>query len=513
MNIKSLVFAFVFAFFPANLFAKDRAIVFFLETSDGISPKVSQKILASKNFSFTAEIDATKEITNEVNELVLANKLEPTLVVETEPYLPLISSTIKINDSISFDRTKDLKNFLSKYNENFNNLFEREEYGVFFEDLYISTDTFKYFEKFGIKWCASKFADDTARGIFIYEGMVVFVPYTDFPSNPKNIENWLLNRKEKIIPIYLSKKQIKNEQFMTYLVDLFKNSKYTDILLPSDVLELIKQNEKEYTNNSYLPQESELPQNILAKIALSAQEVDEQESSPLYVSINDEFLNMCSAKIIKGIIKNDLRSQMLFDISYSNIFKLSGKEIPAIDLQNIRLNENALQTIDQQKTFGFKKTEDGYIIENSSRTISSFAVKKTDKSVDFIINVDYANTDTIDIYIDMNGIPDAGCNVMLKGAEGFFMSENYWEYAIRISNNKVSGYRFYVDSLTLVKNISKTGNTISIPNDILRGNPYNWSYQVVATKENKIVDLLADDKEKERIINTHPLQLQMFKCE
>lgn len=513
MNIKLLALAFVFTFFSANLFAKDRAIVFFLENPEGISPKVAQKILASKNFSFTTKIDSTKEISNTVHELVLAGKLEPVLNIETEPYFPLISSKITINDSMFFDRTKDLENFLKTYNNNINNLFEGKNRGLFFEDFFASSDTFKYFRKYDINWCAFKFQNDVPGGIFICEDVVVFVPHTDFPDNQKNIENWLLQRKEKIIPVYLTKKQIKDEQFMIYLADIFKNSKYTDILLPGEAVELVKQTQKEYADNLKLPQLQELQQDILVKIALSAQEVDSQEKSPIYANIYDEFLNMCSAKIVKGLIKNDSKSLMLFDISYSNIFKLSGKEVPVIDIQNIQPPDTAQPTSDIKKTYGFTKIEDGYIIENSSRTINSFAVKKTDKSIDFIIKADHSGYDTIDIYIDMNGIADTGCNKTLKGMEGFFASENYWEYAIRISNNKVSIYRFYVDSLTLVKNISKTLDKISIPSDILRGNPYNWSYQAVATKENKIVDLLADDREKERIINTYPLQLQMYRCE
>ncbi|GAB1402407.1 hypothetical protein MASR1M68_13180 [Elusimicrobiota bacterium] len=513
MNIKSLALAFVFTFFSAGLFAKDRAIVFFLENPEGLSSKVVQKILASKNFSFTSKIDATKEISNNVNDLVLADKLEPVLNIETEPYLPLVSSKITINGSTVFDRTKDLENFLKTYNNNMTNLFARKNPGLFFEDFFASSDTFKYFRKYDINWCASKFQNDTPRGIFICQDVVVFVPHTDFPDNQKNIEKWLLQRKEQIIPVYLTKKQIKDEQFMLYLVDIFKNSKYTDILLPGRAVELIKQNEKEYADNLKLQQLQEMPNDILVKIALSAQEVDSQEKSPIYANIYDEFLNMCSAKILKGIIKNDLQSLMLFNISYSNIFKLSGKEVPVVDVQKILLPDTMQPASDVQKTYGFTKIEDGYIIENSSRTINSFAVKKTDKSVDFILKADHSAYDTIDIYIDMNGIADTGCNKTLKGIDGFFTSENYWEYAIRISNNKVSIYRFYVDSLTLVKNISKTLDKISVPNDILRGNPYNWSYQAVATKENKIVDLLADDREKERIINTHPLQLQMYKCE
>lgn len=347
------------------------------------------------------------------------------------------------------------------------------------------------------------------------DGVVVFAPYTDFPSDHKKIEKWLLQRKEKIIPVYLTAAQIKNEQFTEYLADIFKNSKYTDVLTPSDVIELLKQDKKEDIEDFVLPEQTQLPQEILVKIAIAGREADEQENSALYENIYDEFLNMCSTDIIKGIIKNDDKSLMLFNISYSNIFKLSDKEIPASDMPYITAgNENAGQSnCDIQNKFGFEKNEDGYILQNSTGAVISFAVKKTDKSVDFTVIADDTDAYTIDIYIDMNGLPDAGCGVMLKGVNVFFAQNNYWEYAVRLTKEKAVVYRFYVDDLKVVKNIVKNGNTVSIPLDVLRGNPYNWGYQTVALKDNKVIDFLAAEKEKGQIKNTQPLQLQMLKCE
>ncbi len=512
---KILLFILLVFSFAVNLFAKDRAIVFFFETTDGLSQKTVKKIIGSKNFSFTAGLDVSKELPEYVHELIAADKLEPTLILEPEPYLPVLSSEIKINDSMSVDRTKDLKKMLSSYNEKIDGLFEKEKYGLFLDDFYATGDTFKYFNKYNIAWCAFKYPADIKRGIYMQDGVVVFAPYTDFPSDHKKIEKWLLQRKEKIIPVYLTAAQIKNEQFTEYLADIFKNSKYTDVLTPSDVIELLKQDKKEDIEDFVLPEQTQLPQEILVKIAIAGREADEQENSALYENIYDEFLNMCSTDIIKGIIKNDDKSLMLFNISYSNIFKLSDKEIPASDMPYITAeNENAGQSnCDIQNKFGFEKNEDGYILQNSTGAVISFAVKKTDKSVDFTVIADDADAYTVDIYIDMNGLPDAGCGVMLKGVDGFFAQNNYWEYAVRLTKEKAVVYRFYVDDLTVVKNIVKNGNTVSIPSDVLRGNPYNWGYQAVALKDNKVIDFLAAEKEKGQIKNTQPLQLQMLKCE
>lgn len=512
MNKKLFLLLSVFIFLAGNIFAKDRAIVFFLETADELTQKTVQKIIASQNFSFAAKIDGSKEIPQHIQKLIEAGKLEPVVDFGAEPYFPIISSEIKINDSMSFDRTQDLKKMLSLYNEKMSAFYGKGKYGLFVDYFYANKDTFKYFNKYPVLWCAGKIQPNAKKGTFTDEAITVFSLHADFPSNYKNIEKWFSARKEKIIPVYLTRAHVKNEKLMEYLVNIFKNSKYTDVLMPRDAVELVQQNEKNYTAGEFDYADFALPQDILAKIALAAGQTDKQEDSALYENIYDEFLNMCSAPIINGIIQNDGRSLMLFDIAYSNIFKLSGSQVPSADLQTMCSDGSVLQLCSDENEFGFKQTDKGYLLKNSSGPLVSFSVNKTDKSVDFTVVASDEEIDTIDIYIDMNGLEDAGCGIMLKETEGFFAPNNYWEYSLRIIKDKASVYRFYIDDLTVVKNIFKKGTTVSVPAEVLKGNPYNWSYQVVASKENKIVDFLADEKLKEQIKNTRPFQIEMVKC-
>jgi len=508
MNKKLLISFFMVISFSACLFAKDRAVVFFFETAEGISQKNVQKMLSSKNFGFCSRIDSSKQMSAAAAELVGTGKMEAVLTSDSDPYLPFVSAPVKINDSFSFDITKELKRFLSDYSDLAAKFLQKEKTGLFFDYYYTVPDTFKYFSKHSIRWFASKFPDETPKGVYIRDGVVVFVPYTDFPKNSKDIESWFMTKKEKIIPVYLSKEHIRDEKLMSAVIEIFKNSKYTDVVLPFEACETVLNNAKEYAVFEP-PAEPRLAQKTVLKIAAAAKETEEQQGSALYENIYGEFQNMCSSAIIDGVIKNDQRSITLFDVSYSNIFKLSGKAVPDAELNKIVFDPGQPYL----KQFGFKQAQDSYIIENSSGIIKSFTVRKTDKSVDFIIDADLTGADTFDIYIDMNGIQDTGCSITLKNTECFFMPENYWEYALRISENRITVYRFYVDEVTVVKNIAKTDNVISIPSDILRGNPYNWSYQVLALKDNKPVDFLDDEMEKERIKNTYPLQFKMFKCE
>ena len=92
------------------------------------------------------------------------------------------------------------------------------------------------------------------------------------------------------------------------------------------------------------------------------------------------------------------------------------------------------------------------------------------------------------------------------------VSENAWEYAIRIRNKNIYVYKFFIDSPALVKKLIKAENKIRIPRSILRGNPFNWAYQVVVVEDDKVVDCLANDKERVKFLNSNPLQLPLFKC-
>lgn len=491
----------LFVFCTVNVYAKSRNIIFFVDDLNSMSQKTINKILSSNEFKFVARINPQNSLSPEVENLVNSGKLLPVLEITNEPYFPLLSEKILADSSLSFDRTYDLSNLLEKYKETYSDLFSGDSYGLFLKDSILNNETLKILYKHDFSWTTVKPENAKVSGVFYNEGIILFVPSKSFPLAEKQISTWLAQSKNTVIPVLLSQKHLQNDKLMAYIIDLFETSKYTNVILPSDLLdETIKFNEVALYKDKYLPRD------MLVKIAKASEEVDNQESSQMYETIFAEFANMYSSDLVTRIIKNDETAKKLFDISFKNIFKIAGQEIPDINVKESS-SENR-QNQNQQSCF--VKTDKGYKL-NSSGIIKSFEIRENDGYVDFYVNSN-SELENFDIYIDMNGIIDTGDHKMLKPLEGFFVSENAWEYAIRVKEKVVYVYKFIIDSPAPVRKLMRTENKIRIPKSVLRGNPYNWSYQVVVVNDNKVTGFLANDKEREKFLNTTPLQLKLFKC-
>ena len=501
--MKKLLFAFIiiFVFCIINVYAKDKSIVFFVDDLNSISQKTLDKILTSNEFKFVARINPQSQLRPEIENLISSGKLDPVLEITSEPYFPLLSEEISADSSLSFDREDDLSNLLENYKESYSNLFSGDTYGLFLTDGILNNETLKIFYKHDIVWTTAKPENTNLSGVFYNEGVILFALSKKFPSAEKQISTWLAQNKNSIIPVLLSQKHLQNDKLMAYIINFFETSKHTDVILPSDLLDkTIKFNEVVLYKDKYLPKD------MLIKIAKASEEVDSQQHSRMYETIFSEFTNMYSSALVTKIIKNDETAKKLFDVSFKNVFKLSGEDIPNINVRE-SVSENKQQ---QNQQSCFTKTDKGYKL-NSTGIIKSFEIRTNDGYVDFYVNSN-SELENFDIYIDMNGIIDTGEHKMLKPLNGFFVSENAWEYAIRVKGKTIYVYKFIIDSPAPVRKLMRTENKIRIPKSILRGNPYHWAYQVVVVKDDKVADFLANDKEREKFLNTTPLQLKLFKC-
>ncbi|MDD2523907.1 MAG: hypothetical protein PHG84_01235 [Endomicrobiaceae bacterium] len=516
MNIKNFAILSIILLFSSSIFAKDKSVVLFFESLDGISPKVLQKISSSDNFCFSVNINSNSLIPENIQNLIISNKIEPTLMLNPEPYFPLISSEISIS-SKSFDRTSDLKNLLKTYKKTSRLAFDKKNYGLFLKDAIINEDTLKAFYKNNILWTTAELEDNLQKGIFIKNKLAIFVTYTDFPKDKNQISQWFSQKDEEFIPVLLTKDYIKNDDFMLYLITFFNKSKTLETELPLTVSYTVAKDYDRYINgdNIKLKTLENIPQDIFIKLVNASNEVNSNDNlifgkSDLYPTLYDELTNMYSYNVISKILNNDLYANKIFDISYSNIFKLAGKEKPTFEESTkIETIEPTEQT-DMLDICSFIKDGNTYTINNNG-IIKTFSFKENENPVLFSINADFSQLDYIDIYIDMNGIAYTGCQNMLKGIEGFFIPENCWEYAIRVTPVNIKIYRFSANVVNLLKTIDNNKDSIAIPTSILRGNPINWSYQIVAAKDGNIIDFLETSKNKVKVLNTTPLQLQMFK--
>jgi hypothetical protein len=492
----------LFVFCSVNVYAKSKSIIFFADSINSISEKTMSKILASKEFKIVAKISPNQPLSSNIESLIDSGKLEPVLELSSEePYLPLLSEEIFADNLISFNRTKDLNNLLETYKQKYNDLFKGNNYGLFLTGGILNENTLKIFYANDFVWTTAKAENTKVSGAFYDEGIILFVLSKNFPLAEKQISNWLAQNKRKIMPVLLTEKHLKNDKLMAYIINLFENSKYTDVILPADVVNKTAQLEK-----VVLYKDKYIPKDILIKIAKAADEVDSQEDSQMYETIFSEFSNMYSYIMITRLIKKDEMAKKLFDITYKNIFKISGEDVPEVTKHPIVIENNEQENTEST----FVRTDKGYKL-NSTGMIKSFEIRTNDGYVDFFINSN-SELENFDIYIDMNGIIDTGEHKLLKPLDGFVVSENSWEYAIRVREKNIEIYKYLIDSPSLVRKLVKAENKVRIPRSVLRGNPFNWSYQVVVVKDDAVVDFLANNKEREKFLNTTPLQLKLFKC-
>ncbi|HVO32814.1 MAG TPA: glucodextranase DOMON-like domain-containing protein [Elusimicrobiota bacterium] len=90
----------------------------------------------------------------------------------------------------------------------------------------------------------------------------------------------------------------------------------------------------------------------------------------------------------------------------------------------------------------------------------------------------------VDIYIDVNNVPNAGTTAFLPLRGLSASPSDAWEYAVTLTSDKGGLYRtqsggtFTRDqSLTVLRSNGEA--TVSVPRTLLRGNPRRWGYQVL----------------------------------
>ncbi|MEW6555959.1 MAG: hypothetical protein AB1349_01230 [Elusimicrobiota bacterium] len=139
--------------------------------------------------------------------------------------------------------------------------------------------------------------------------------------------------------------------------------------------------------------------------------------------------------------------------------------------------------------------EDSEILSSSSSicNITAFGVQKSSDILIFDIFVSSQETETIDVYIDMNKKNNVGSTAFLAGHSGFTDSVSAWEYAISVSTIAAELFRYNRNDLPTrlrVFGVELTGGVgggggveskkvrIGIPQNYIRGNPKNWGYVV-----------------------------------
>lgn len=523
MKIKTVLIL-LLLFVSVNVFAvhneNNKIVVLFAENFDNVSAKTIKKIESSDKFCLCVAFDETKYINKNIQNLIILHKIEPVIRVP-EPYFPLISNDIKIGSSMILNKVDDFKQFLQNYRDNYKKLFEIKKCGIYLKGAALNDDILNSFYKYNILWTTAKLQEDK-KGFFVKNGVALFSLYFDFPVNETKIKDWFssIDENQQILPIFLTNKHLNNEQFMLNIINFFEKNKNIDVELPINAAYYGYNNKNVSDKNCKLTLLQEVPKENKLKLYLANKEVDEcKKSSQIYQILCDELSSMYSYDVINGIINNNKNSVQLFDISYNNIFRVLNKKNPNLkdyeqdltDDEENNLSDDRDIVVNTDCKF-IRNDNNDMKINNFGEFFTTFTVTKNPISVSFETDIDWDKIDYFDIYIDMNEIAYTGYQKTLKPLTAFFVPENSWEYAIRVTKTSAEIYKSVSDNAEIVETIPcENEYKIEIPSNILRGNPYNWSYQVIAVKNNTIKDFIGTEINKEKLFKTVPLHIKMFK--
>lgn len=514
MSRKSFCIALLFLFISINSFAQNKTVIFFAETFDGVSTKVIQKIESSDKFCLAASFDENKYIKQNIQNLIDSYKIEPMLNI-IEPYFPLITSKININSSITFNKIKSCEDILQNYKTIYRDTFSRYKHGLYLKGSAFNDEILKMFYQYNILWTMAQTEEDSQKGLFIKNGVALFVPYKNLTTSAAKIKQWFNSIDNvNVIPVILTSWHIKDEQFMLALINFINKSNTIDVELPINAA-FYGYNYKIIKNNISLKLLSNVPKENVLKLCLANKEIEEygnnKGNDEIYTILCDELSNMYSYNVINGILNNNKNSIKIFDISYTNIFRMLNKKVPNLnEFQNVLFDKNDIASNDG--FCKFVKKNNSIVINNDGNVFTMFAVYKNNDYIRFQTDADLTTIDSIDIYIDMNSIAYTGSQRMLKPLNAFVVPEHSWEFAIRVTQNNIYIYKHLADNAELIETIPNENENcdIKISSNILKGNPYNWNYQVVAVKDGQVLDFIENKDKKEKIFKSLPLQINMY---
>ncbi|MCL1971616.1 MAG: hypothetical protein FWG57_01330 [Endomicrobia bacterium] len=519
--MKKILLSFIAVlFFTALPQAADgRYIVFFAESSD-IPEAVADRILFSKRFCMAIPVVAGSSIPASIEELVSRGRLEPSLVFEPEPVFPILATVYSSSEKKS-DR-QGFSDFVTGGIRAFETSANREKFGVFLNSGNVSHNILYYFAGLNLSWVNIDNMEDSFKGVYKIDGITTFSMYKNFPTAQKDIMKWLEARKAAVIPVLLTKKHLGNVAFMEYLIDTFDRSQHIKPAVPLYV-SLIKRDmidEKDAVSFEILSVRPAIMTKLYSAVSfINAYRNSNDFFEYSYKNAQSELVYLCTYDLLKGVSANKTASQRMFDAAYNNIYRLLGAEAPSDkelyakkpDIAGSNLYAGTEEVIHTEIT----AISGGVSVDNDG-IVKNLTVVSKDNAINIELSFESGQWDEkiayVDIYIDMNNLEGAGSTAMLSGINGFLTPDSAWEYALRVSKDKVLLYRHSADSVIFLTQIPNTGSSFSIPQKYIRGNPVNWGYQAVAVSETDgktgIVDFFVQSSQsRESFLSVKPFQI------
>jgi hypothetical protein len=129
--------------------------------------------------------------------------------------------------------------------------------------------------------------------------------------------------------------------------------------------------------------------------------------------------------------------------------------------------------------------------------LKSLEVWASSEAVTWSVTLGSSRGAWVDIYVDINGQPNAGTTALLRNRGLVASPTDAWEYALVLSGEKAAFYRTqaggsYALESTFPLRVTEDTMQVTIPRPLMRGSPRRWGYQVLvrAQEGGPVYDLL-----------------------
>ncbi len=127
--------------------------------------------------------------------------------------------------------------------------------------------------------------------------------------------------------------------------------------------------------------------------------------------------------------------------------------------------------------------------------LKSLDVAASTETIRWTVTLASTVTAVMDIYVDLNGQPNAGTPTFLQGRPYGTAPSDAWEYALSFSGQTATLYRTqgsgsYGTVQTFPVIVQGNSYQVTMPRDVMRGSPKRWGYQVLVMSGSTLSDFI-----------------------
>ncbi|MHB9154453.1 MAG: hypothetical protein ACYC5N_02020 [Endomicrobiales bacterium] len=488
------------------------------------SREVVSAISAGAGLKLVLPWPSSQKPPDEIKSLIGAKRVELALTLQDEPVLPLLySAKVPGPLVVEYSWPRDIDEIVvrSQVDARQNMIFPPER-GIYLRSGMLSREVIGNLKKLGFRWANFREPRHLSGAFFADNFLLLSPKPAELFANAQECWDWVKSRREPVVVLSFDDTSPLSPAFLSTLAGFLKQDPGVKMVTPEQLWRELKQRPGLARPDPDLaPDLSAWLQAPIVWYQLDGvrRAIEEYKNSgqaqlKVLARLNDELYHLYRYDLLWRLAQAPgPEDEKTFDAGVAGIYRILNPPAGAGDAGGEQADEEG-------RPFNVESTLSSLVMFNSSSAVpdalAGFSVSLTTDTVSYSVFLSTgALPAALDVYMDLNNQEGAGLTRLLPGVEAFMEIRDAWEFALRFEKDQVSLYRSGRFEPTLMRTFKTTRPfEAELPRALLRGNPLQWGYQVVALDRKGdspamvINDFLSQDHtQRRKILGDAPVQL------